>query len=143
MRKENNVKEREINGYFLGAAELGLPLPPAQAIQSRLGNKISSTENITIVTFSPLLTPMLYTVGVVGRQGSSCWIGETGRCRISTVLRKLEVDKKMKVWTLAESKRRFLGKELAMVERRRRRWAVQRQVKIICRFIFITSFSPN
>merc|ERR1719471_1327324 len=31
---------------------------------------------------------------------------------------------KIEVWTLAESKRRFLGKELAMVERRRRRQAV-------------------
>ena len=39
MRKEKNVKEREINGFFVGAAELGLPLPPAQAIQSQLGKK--------------------------------------------------------------------------------------------------------
>ena len=86
---------------------------------------------------------MLEKTLIFGSQESSCWIGEKGRCRISTILRKLEVDKKMEVWTLAESKRRFLGKELAMVERRRRRWAVQRQVKIICRFIFISSFSPN
>ena len=43
------MKEREISGFFSGAAELGLPLPPAQAIQSQLGNKISSTINIKIL----------------------------------------------------------------------------------------------